>query len=61
MRLAIISNTLTGTNATKTITLLGRKSRLNLRKEIYTKAIYKFVNLEACTVLTMALDAELTF
>ena len=55
------SNTLTRTSATRTIIPLGGKDRLSLGKEIYTKAIYEFVNLEACIVLTMALDVELAF
>jgi len=47
--------------ATRTITLLGGKDWLNFRREIYTKAIYEFVNPEACIILTMALDVELVF
>lgn len=53
----------TRNNATRTIILPGGKDRLNSGKEIYinTKAIYEFINLEACIILTIALDVELAF
>lgn len=54
-------NISTSNTATRTITLLRGKDWLNFRREIYTKAIYEFVNPEACIILTMALDVELVF
>lgn len=55
------SNIRARNNATRTITRLGRKNRLNLSRKIDTKAIYEFVNPEACIILTMPLDVELVF
>jgi len=52
---------LTRNTASRTFILLGGKNRLNFGREIYTKAIYEFVNLEACIILTTALDVELSF
>lgn len=40
---------------------MGGKGRLNLGREMYTEAIYEFVNLEVCIILTTALDVELAF
>lgn len=40
---------------------MGGKGRLNLGREMYTEAIYEFVNLEVCIILTVALHVELTF
>lgn len=34
---------------------------MNLGREIFTKIIYELFNLEACIILTVALDAEFTF
>lgn len=39
----------------------GYKERLHIGRETDTKAIYEFVNLEACITLTTALAAELSF
>lgn len=55
------SNIRAKNNAARTITHLGRKDQLNLSRKIDTKAIYEFVNPEACIILTMALDVELVF
>lgn len=40
---------------------MGGKGRLILGREMYTEAIYEFVNLEVCIILTMALDVEPAF
>lgn len=40
---------------------MGGKRRLNLGREMYTEAIYEFVNLEVCIILTVALNVELAF
>lgn len=35
------------------------KGRLNLGREMHSEAIYEFVNLEVCIILSVALDVEL--